>query len=52
LRLRIPRQLSELTTGNGEVSSETRSGRIHVPGAQAVNRAASAARSRLRRTPR
>ena len=52
LRLRVPRQLSELTTGNGEVSSKTRSGRIHVPDAQAVSRAASAARSRLRRTPR
>jgi YegS/Rv2252/BmrU family lipid kinase len=52
LRLRVPRQLSELTTGNGEVSSETRSGRVQLPGARAVSRAASAARSRLRRTPR
>jgi diacylglycerol kinase (ATP) len=52
LRLRIPRQLSELTTGNGQVSSETRSGRVQLPGARAVSRAASAARSRLRRTPR
>ena len=39
LRLRVPRQLGELTTGNGQVSSATRSGRIHVPGAQAVSRA-------------
>jgi diacylglycerol kinase (ATP) len=52
LRLRVPRQLSELTTGNGEVGSETRSGRVQLPGARAVSRAASAARSRLRRTPR
>ena len=52
LRLRVPRQLSELTTGNGDVSSETRSGRVQLPGARAVSRAASAARSRLRRTPR
>ena len=51
LRLRVPKQLSELTTGNGQVNSATRSGRFHVPGAQAVSRAASAARSRLRRTP-
>jgi diacylglycerol kinase (ATP) len=53
LRLRVPRPLRELTTGNGEVTTAIgRSGRIHVPGAQAVSRAASAARSRLRRTPR
>jgi YegS/Rv2252/BmrU family lipid kinase len=52
LRLRVPRQLSELTTGNGDVSSETRSGRVQLPGARAVSRAASAARSQLRRTPR
>ena len=51
LRLRVPKQLSELTTGNGQVNSATRSGRFHLPGAQAVSRAASAARSRLRRTP-
>jgi diacylglycerol kinase family enzyme len=51
LRLRVPKQLSELTTGNGQVNSATRSGRFHVPGAQAVSRAASAARSKLRRTP-
>jgi diacylglycerol kinase (ATP) len=52
LRLRVPRQLHSLTTVNGEVSSTARSGRIHLPGAKAVSRAASAARSRLRRTPR
>jgi diacylglycerol kinase family enzyme/membrane-associated phospholipid phosphatase len=51
LRLRVPKQLSELMTGNGQVNSATRSGRFHLPGAQAVSRATSAARSRLRRTP-
>jgi diacylglycerol kinase (ATP) len=51
LRLRVPTPVYELTTGDGEVSSATRSGRVHVPGVQAVSRAASAARSRLRRTP-
>jgi diacylglycerol kinase family enzyme/membrane-associated phospholipid phosphatase len=52
LVLRVPKTVRELTTGNGEVSTLTRSGRIHVPGAHAVSRATSAARSRLRRTPR
>jgi diacylglycerol kinase (ATP) len=51
LRLRVPRQLHDLTTTNGEVTT-ARSGRIHLPGGQAVSRATSAARSRLRRTPR
>ena len=51
LRLRVPRLVYELTTGDGEVSSAPRSGRVHVPGVQAVSRAASAASSRLRRTP-
>jgi diacylglycerol kinase (ATP) len=51
LRLRVPRQLHDLTTTNGEVTT-ARSGRIHLPGAQTVSRATSAARSRLRRTPR
>jgi diacylglycerol kinase (ATP) len=51
LRLRVPRPIRELTTGNGEVSSEAGAGRMHLPAAQAVSRAASAARSRLRRTP-
>ena len=53
LRLRVPRPVRELTTGDSEVSSGIRAGRrIHVPGGQAVSRAASGARSRLRRTPR
>jgi diacylglycerol kinase (ATP) len=53
LRLRVPRPVRELTTGDGEVSSATRAGRrMNLPGGQAVSRAASAARSRLRRTPR
>ena len=52
LRLRVPRPVRELTTGNGEVTTAiARSGRVHVPGVKAVSRAASAARSRLRRTP-
>ncbi|HET9560792.1 MAG TPA: hypothetical protein VFP01_01675, partial [Propionibacteriaceae bacterium] len=51
LRLRVPRLVYELTTGDGEVNSAPRSGRVHVPGVQAVSRAASAASSRLRRTP-
>jgi diacylglycerol kinase (ATP) len=52
LLLRVPRSVHELATGNGEVTAVARSGRIHVPAAEAVSRAASAARSRLRRTPR
>jgi diacylglycerol kinase (ATP) len=52
LRLRVPRPVRELTTGDGEVGSVAHSRRGHVPGAEAVSRAASAARSRLRRTPR
>jgi diacylglycerol kinase (ATP) len=52
LLLRVPRPVRELTTGNGEASSAIRSGRIHLPGGEAVSRATSAARSRLRRTPR
>ena len=51
LRLRVPRPVRELTTGDGEVGSVAHSGRVHVPGAEAVSRAASVARSRLRRTP-
>ena len=51
LRLRVPRPVRELTTGDGEVGSVAHSGRVHVRGAEAVSRAASAARSRLRRTP-
>jgi diacylglycerol kinase (ATP) len=52
LRMRVPRSVHELTTGDGEVRSTTRSGRVRGSGVQAVSRAASAARSRLRRTPR
>jgi diacylglycerol kinase (ATP) len=52
LLLRVPRAVHELTTGNGQVTSVTGSGRVQMPGAAAVSRAASAAKSRLRRTPR
>jgi diacylglycerol kinase (ATP) len=52
LQLRVPRPVRELTTGNGEVGSVSRSGLTYMAGAEAVSRAASAARSRLRRTPR
>jgi diacylglycerol kinase (ATP) len=52
LLLRVPRSVHEVATGNGEVTAVARSGRIHVPGAEAVSRAASAAKSRLQRTPR
>lgn len=52
LLLRVPRPVHELTTGNGQVTSMAGSGRVRVPGAAAVSRAASAAKSRLRRTPR
>jgi hypothetical protein len=51
LQLRVPRPVRELTTGNGEVGSVSRSGLTYMAGAEAVSRAASAARSRLRRTP-
>jgi diacylglycerol kinase (ATP) len=52
LLLRVPRSVHELTTGNGQVTSMAGPGRVRVPGAAAVSRAASAATSRLRRTPR
>ena len=52
LLLRVPRPVQKLTTGNGQVTSVTGSGRVQMPGAAAVSRAASAAKSRLRRTPR
>jgi diacylglycerol kinase (ATP) len=52
LLLRVPRPVRELTTGNGQVTSVAGSGRVNMPGAAAVSRAASAAKSRLRRTPR
>jgi diacylglycerol kinase (ATP) len=51
LRLRVPRALQERSAVDGQVSS-TRSRRVHVRSVQAVSRAASEARSRLRRTPR
>src|SRR5215212_4355810 len=44
LLLRVPRPVHELTTGNGQVTSMAGSGRVHVSGAAAVSRAASAAR--------
>jgi diacylglycerol kinase family enzyme len=52
LRLRVPKQVGELAIGNGRVTTVSGSGRDQLPGAQAVSRATSAARSRLRRTPR
>jgi diacylglycerol kinase (ATP) len=51
LRLRVPKQLSELTTSNGEVGAAAGSGQGHLPGAWALSRATFAARSRQRRTP-
>jgi diacylglycerol kinase family enzyme len=51
LQLRVPRPVRELTSGNGGVNSVSRAGSTHLPGADTVSRAASAARSRLRRTP-
>jgi diacylglycerol kinase (ATP) len=51
LMLRVPRTVHQLTTGDGKVSSAT-PGRMRVPGVRAFSRAASEARSRLRRTPR
>jgi diacylglycerol kinase family enzyme len=52
LLLRVPRPVHELPTGNGQVTSVAGSRRVNMPGAAAVSRAASAAKSRLRRTPR
>ncbi|HVD19925.1 MAG TPA: diacylglycerol kinase family protein [Propionibacteriaceae bacterium] len=52
LQLRVPKQVGELAIGNGRVTTVSGSGRDQLPGAQAVSRATSAARSRLRRTPR
>jgi diacylglycerol kinase (ATP) len=52
LRLRVPRSAQQPMAVDGEVSSATRSGRVQMRGVRAVNRGASAARSRLRRTPR
>ena len=51
LMLRVPRTVHQLTTGDGQVSSAA-PGRMQVPGVRAFSRAASEAKSRLRRTPR
>jgi diacylglycerol kinase (ATP) len=51
LRLRVPRSAQQPMAVDGEVSSATRSGRVQLRAVQAVSRGASAARSRLRRTP-
>ncbi|HEX3196834.1 MAG TPA: diacylglycerol kinase family protein [Propionibacteriaceae bacterium] len=52
LHLRVPRPANEPAVANGAPAQVTRSGRGSVPGATAVSRATSAARSRLRRSPR
>jgi diacylglycerol kinase (ATP) len=51
LRLRVPKPVSELTAGDGEVRAVSRSGRSHSTAAPTISRATSAARSRPRRTP-
>jgi diacylglycerol kinase (ATP) len=52
LRLRVPRPLTEPAPVDGAIASATRPRHLAVPGAPAVSRATSAARSRLRRKPR
>ena len=52
LRLRVPRLTNEPSIANGVPAQAARSGRVSVPGMTAVNRATSAARSRLRRSRR
>jgi diacylglycerol kinase (ATP) len=52
LRLRVPRSAQQPMAVDGEVSSATRSGPVQTRGVRGVSRGASAARSRLRRTPR
>ena len=52
LRLRVPRSANEPVIGNGAPAQVARSGPLRVPGVTAVSRATSAARSRLRRSPR
>ena len=52
LRLRVPKSVQERPAVDGEISPATRSGRVQARGLQGVSRAASEARSRLRRTPR
>jgi diacylglycerol kinase (ATP) len=51
LRLRVPKPVSEPTTGDGEVRIVTGSGRSQLTAASTLSRATSAARSRPRRTP-
>jgi diacylglycerol kinase (ATP) len=52
LLLRAPRPLNEPPTAAGILAPVKRSGRVRVPGVTAVSRAAYAATSQLRRTPR
>ena len=52
LLLRVPRPANEPDTASGVLAPATVARRIRVPGGTAVSRAASAARSRLRRSPR
>jgi len=52
LRLRVPRLTNEPSIANSVPAQAARSGRVSVPGMTAVNRATSAARSRLRRSRR
>jgi diacylglycerol kinase (ATP) len=52
LRLRVPRTANEPAIANGAPAQATRSGPLSVPGVTVVSRATSAARSRLRRSPR
>jgi diacylglycerol kinase family enzyme/membrane-associated phospholipid phosphatase len=52
LLLRVPKPISESAAADGVPVPATRSGRVRLPGATAVSRAAFAARSRLRRNPR
>jgi len=50
LRLRVPKQLSDLATGNGEVSTAAGSSRSQLEGARPLSRATFAAKSRPPRT--
>jgi diacylglycerol kinase (ATP) len=52
LRLRVPRPANEPAVASGVPAKATRSGRRSVPAVNAVSRATSAAKSRLRRSPR
>jgi YegS/Rv2252/BmrU family lipid kinase len=51
LQLRVPKPVSELAAGDGEVRAVSGSGRSHLTDAPMISRATSAARSRPRRTP-